>query len=48
MRRTSIWLTCEQLEQLALAAKRDGLKSAHLVRVFINEGLARRKRQAAK
>jgi len=45
MRRTSIWLTQEQLERLAEVAKRDRLKSAHLVRMFINEGLARRERQ---
>jgi hypothetical protein len=34
---------------LAEAAKADaaGLKSSHLIRQFISEGLARRKRQAA-
>jgi hypothetical protein len=41
MRRTSIWFTTEQLNRLAQSAKRDGLKSAHLVRLFVNQGLAR-------
>lgn len=47
MRRTSMWFTKEQLERLAEAAKRDGLKSAHLVRLFVQQGLARHERKAA-
>lgn len=47
MRRTSMWFTKEQLDRLAQAAKRDGLKSAHLARIFINQGLARHERKAA-
>lgn len=47
MRRTSIWFTPEQLNRLSQAAKRDGLKSAHLIRLFVAQGLARHARKAA-
>jgi hypothetical protein len=42
-----MFFTKDQLERLAQAAKRDGLKSAHLARIFINQGLARYERRAA-
>ncbi len=49
MIRTTVLLTKRQYEGLAQAAKADpvGTSSAHLIRQFISEGLARRKRQAA-
>ena len=49
MIRTTVFLTKRQHEGLAQAAKADpaGTKSSHLIRQFISEGLARRKRQAA-
>jgi hypothetical protein len=48
MKRTTVFLSKAALAELAEAAKADpsGLKSSHLIRQFISEGLARRKRQA--
>lgn len=45
MTRTTVWLTKNQREGLAQAAKEAGLCSAHILRIYVNEGLARRKRQ---
>jgi hypothetical protein len=47
--RTTVMLSKSQVAGLAEAAKADpaGLKPSHLIRTFIAEGLARRKRQAA-
>jgi len=49
MIRTTVFLTKEQYNGLAEAAKADpaGLKSSHLIRRFISEGLARQKKQAS-
>jgi hypothetical protein len=47
MRRTSVWFTPQQLSRLSQAAKQDGLKSAQLVRIFVNQGLAQRAGKAA-
>jgi hypothetical protein len=49
MKRTTVFLSKAALTGLAEAAKADpaGLKSSHLIRKFIAEGLARQKRQAA-
>jgi hypothetical protein len=47
MIRTTVFLTKAQYESLAALAKSDpsGLKSSHLIRRFISEGIARQKRQ---
>jgi hypothetical protein len=49
MIRTTVMLSKAAVAGLAEAAKTDpaGLKQSHLIRQFIAEGLARRKRQAA-
>jgi hypothetical protein len=49
MIRTTVFLSKAQYDGLAEAAKADpaGLKSSHLIRRFISEGLARVKKQAA-
>jgi hypothetical protein len=48
MHRTTIFLTSRQRSKLADAAKPEGLSVASLIRIFINEGLARRSAQQAK
>jgi hypothetical protein len=50
MIRTTVYLSTAQVAGLAEAAKADpaGLKSSHLIRMFINAGLAARKRSAKK
>jgi hypothetical protein len=45
MKRTTIFLTETQVEALKVAAKPDGITWSALIRVFINEGLARRRRR---
>jgi hypothetical protein len=47
--KTTIVLSPEHRAGLAEASKADpaGLKPSHLIRLFITDGLARRKRQAA-
>lgn len=47
--KTTIVLLPAQIAGLAEVSKADpvGLKPSHLIRMFINEGLARRKREAA-
>lgn len=47
MIRTTVLLTKMQYDTLAALAKADpdGVKSSHLIRRFINEGIARQKRQ---
>ncbi len=44
MKRTTIFLAPVQIDGLARAAKDDGLCAAQLIRMAINEFLARRKR----
>jgi hypothetical protein len=46
MLRTTIFVTKVQIAALNEAVKPDGLTTAALIRIFINEGLARRKRKA--
>ena len=48
MIRTTVFLTKAQYAALAELAKADpaGLKSSHLIRRFISEGIARQKRAA--
>lgn len=48
LRMTSIYLGEKQMKEIVAAAKPDGLSMAALIRIFINEGLARRKRAALK
>jgi hypothetical protein len=50
MVRTTVFLPKAMVAELAEAAKADptGLKSSHLIRMFINAGLAARKRSAKK
>jgi hypothetical protein len=48
MKRTTVFLTQTQTDGLATAAKQDGLCPAQLVRIALNEWLARRKRQLTK
>ena len=45
MQRTTIFLTKSQIAKLAKTAAPDGLTTAALVRIFVNEGLTRRKRR---
>lgn len=45
MKRTTIFLTAKQIEELKGVAKLDGVKPSALIRIFINEGLARRTRR---
>lgn len=45
MLRTTVFLAQIQIDGLAQAAKEDGLCSAQIIRIAINEWLARRKRQ---
>jgi hypothetical protein len=46
MKRTTIFLTKSQIEGLTEATKTDVLGMATLIRIFVSEGLARRKRAA--
>jgi hypothetical protein len=39
MRRTTIWLSKQQIQLLAKLSKRKGIKVSELVRRFIDEGL---------
>ena len=39
MKRTSIWLSAEQVKKLAKLAAKKGMKQAELIRRFIDEGL---------
>jgi hypothetical protein len=41
MRRTTVWLTKQQIAELAKLSKRTGIKVAELIRRFIDEGLKR-------
>jgi hypothetical protein len=49
MIRTTVFLSKKMIAELAETAKANpaGLKSSHLIRQFISEGLARHRRQAA-
>lgn len=47
MIRTTLFLTESQYKALAATAEPDALTVAALIRILINEGLARRKRQTA-
>jgi hypothetical protein len=43
MKRTTIFLTDDQIKRLAKASKRKGIKAAQLIRVYINAGLDKEK-----
>jgi hypothetical protein len=46
MRRTSVWLQIEQIDELAITARRVGSNSAQLIRDYVAVGLNRQKRSA--
>lgn len=39
MKRTTVWLSKQQIEKLTKLSKRTGIKVAELIRRFIDEGL---------
>jgi hypothetical protein len=43
MKRTTVFLTDEQIKRLAKTAKRKGINAAQLIRVYINAGLDKEK-----
>ena len=43
MKRTTIFLTDDQIKRLAKVSKRKGINAAQLIRVYINAGLDREK-----
>jgi hypothetical protein len=45
MKRTTVWLTTRQIEELAKLSHRSGTKIAELIRRFIDEGLRREKQK---
>jgi hypothetical protein len=48
MKRTTVFLTDRQVQALAEAGEADGLSASVLIRIFINEGLARRAKRTTK
>lgn len=44
LKRTTIWLTREQIKRLQAIAKRKGLKSAQLIRLYLDAGLSKEKK----
>lgn len=43
LKRTTIWLTREQVRRLQAVAKRKGLKAAQLIRLYLDAGLSKEK-----
>jgi hypothetical protein len=43
MKRTTIFLTNQQIKQLAKVSTRKGINSAQLIRIYINAGLDKEK-----
>lgn len=39
MKRTTVFLTDDQIKRLAKASKRKGINTAQLIRIYINAGL---------
>ena len=39
LKRTTIWLTRDQIKRLQAVAKRKGLKAAQLIRLYVDAGL---------
>jgi hypothetical protein len=44
LKRTTIWLTREQVKRLQTVAKRKGLKAAQLIRLYVDAGLSKEKK----
>ena len=44
LKRTTIWLTREQIKRLQAVAKRKGLKAAQLIRLYVDAGLNKEKK----
>ena len=44
LKRTTIWLTREQIKRLQAVAKRKGLKAAQLIRLYVDAGLSKEKK----
>jgi predicted DNA-binding protein len=43
MKRTTIWLTDQQVKELAKLSKKTGMKQAELIRRFIDDGIEAKK-----
>jgi hypothetical protein len=43
VKRTTIWLTREQVRRLQAVARRKGLKAAQLIRLYVDAGLKKEK-----
>jgi hypothetical protein len=43
MKRTTVWMTPQQIAKLTGMSKRTGIKTAELIRRFIDEGLSKQK-----
>lgn len=43
MKRTSVWMTPQQIAKLNTVSKRTGIKPAELIRRYIDEGLSNQK-----
>jgi predicted DNA-binding protein len=43
LKRTTIWLTREQINRLQTVGKRKGLRAAQLIRLYIDAGLSKEK-----
>ena len=44
LKRTTIWLTREQIKKLQAVAKQKGLKAAQLIRLYVDAGLNKEKK----
>jgi len=44
MKRTTVFLTDDQVKRLATVSKRKGINTAQLIRVYINAGLDKEKK----
>jgi hypothetical protein len=44
MKRTTIWLTEEQLKKLKAVAKRTGMQVAQIIRLYVERGLQKEPR----
>jgi metal-responsive CopG/Arc/MetJ family transcriptional regulator len=43
MKRTTVWLTEQQLKKLAEISRKSGIKTAELIRRLIDEGLEKKR-----
>jgi predicted DNA-binding protein len=44
LKRTTIWLTREQIKRLQTVANHKGLKAAQLIRLYVDAGLSKEKK----